>query len=136
MDNPIIIKIGDDLRINVNNIYSTQHIIEKTENENFSLAVRQLDTKINEEYNEYIAQRPIVTNVYNEDITPESPNYYDVVKEAVKYNHINDELPDKYIFTDKYVIILNSGTNISVNKTIYDNVNVVLDKFVYELTQL
>lgn len=132
MNKPIIIKINDDLRININNIYSTQHIVEKQDNINFTYATRKLDEKINEEYNELIAQRPTLTNIYNEEITPEAPNYYDAVRETVCYNHINDELPDKYIITDKYVIILNSGTSVVVNKEIYDKVNIVLNKFLYD----
>jgi ABC-type dipeptide/oligopeptide/nickel transport system permease component len=131
MNNPIIIKINDDLRINVNTIYSTQHIIEKQDNEEYASAINKLNQQINEEYNELIAQRPVLTNIYGENISPDAPNYYDAVKELAKYNHINDELPDKYINCHKYVIILNSGTSVIVNKEIYDNINTVLDKFIY-----
>lgn len=126
---PIFVQIGDDLIVNILNIYSIQHKVDIELNTEYCDAESKLNNLITEEYNEAIAEQPTL-DFNGTTVTSKDDNYYTALMEYVKFNHKNDKLPNKDIYVDKYTIVLATGTVVSVNKDMYDNINKELHKFI------
>lgn len=126
---PIFVQIGDDLIVNILNIYSIQHKVDIELSTEYCDAESKLNNLITEEYNEAIAEQPTL-DFNGTTVTSKDDNYYTALMEYVKFNHKNDKLPNKDIYVDKYTIVLATGTVVSVNKDMYDNINKELHKFI------
>ena len=121
-----IVKINDNLKINIEQIYS----LERTDNQN--------DIDIwNKNYKFYIeeySQNPITLPISeNKVFTPEfgkenDPEDLKLYAEAL-HNHILTIIgsPPKYI--ENFYVLLITGLRINIDKTIYNKIDKYLDQF-------
>jgi len=121
-----IVKINDNLKINIEQIYS----LERTDNQN------DINTwNNNYEYylNEY-SKNPITLPISDDKVfTPEfgkenDPEDLKLYIDAL-HNHILTIIgsPPKYV--EKFCLLLITGLKINIDKTIYDKINKYLEQF-------
>lgn len=125
-----VIKINDNLKINLDAIYSLQHYTNLNELEKFE----QIKTNfIKESYKdgnlpefeingEYFA--PDIEDIMNDNITDEIREYY------VKFNDYLNELLAKPELKDEYIVFLSTGAKIMIDEVLYDKINKILDQYV------
>lgn len=122
-----IIKINDNLKINIDHIYS----LEKKTNNN---EIKKWEDAYKEHIDLY-AKNPISLEIsdnkffqpkYGEKNNEEDLKLYG---RALK-EHIISIIGYKPEYNEKYYIILSSGLKINITKTIYDKVNTYLDKYI------
>jgi hypothetical protein len=121
-----IIKINDNLKINIEMLYS----IEKQSNQN------DLDNWDNN-YQKYLTKfsedpplLPIDDNrtfriKFNKDNDSKDVELYSIAL----YNHIKSIIGNKPAYIEKYFIILCTGLKINIDKTIYDKINKYLENY-------
>lgn len=122
-----IIKINDNIKINIEDIYS----LEKHNNQN----------EINEWNNKYdkyltsfykdppllpITDKEVFKPVYGEEIDKDKMKLY---ADALS-NHILTIIGEPPVFKEIYFIILSTGIKINIDKTIYDIIDKHLEKYI------
>lgn len=121
-----IVKINDDLKINIDCIYSLQ--CQNNDND-----ILKWEESYNELMQEYYDNPPILALDNDELYKPEYGETIDNDKLS-KYtdalnNYIITIIGKKPQYTETYILILTTGIKVSIDKIIYDALNKVLEKF-------
>lgn len=121
-----IIKINDDLKINIDCIYSLQ--CQNNDND-----ILKWEESYNELMQEYYDNPPLLALDNDELYKPEYGETIDNDKLS-KYtdalnNYIITIIGEKPQYTETYILILTTGIKVSIDKIIYDALNKVLEKF-------
>lgn len=121
-----IVKINDDLKINIDCIYSLQ--CQNNDND-----ILKWEESYNELMQEYYDNPPILALDDDELYKPEYGETIDNDKLS-KYtdalnNYIITIIGKKPQYTETYILILTTGIKVSIDKIIYDALNKVLEKF-------
>ena len=121
-----VVKINDNLKINIEQIYSLERKDNKYDIENWEYSYKN--------HLEYYTKNPITLQISDNKIfKPEfgSENNEEdlsLYAEALN-NHIIDIIGEKPSFIENFYIILITGLKINISKDIYDKVDKYLDKF-------
>ena len=121
-----IVKINDDLKINIDCIYSLQR-------QNNNNDILKWEESYNELMQEYYDNPPLLQLDNDELYKPEYGETIDNDKLS-KYtdalnNYIITIIGKKPQYTETYILILTTGIKVSIDKIIYDALNKVLEKF-------
>ena len=121
-----IVKINDDLKINIDCIYSLQ--CQNNDND-----ILKWEESYNELMQEYYDNPPLLALDNDELYKPEYGETIDNDKLS-KYtdalnNYIITIIGKKPQYTETYILILTTGIKVSIDKIIYDTLNKVLEKF-------
>ena len=121
-----IVKINDDLKINIDCIYSLQ--CQNNDND-----ILKWEESYNELMQEYYDNPPLLQLDNDELYKPEYGETIDNDKLS-KYtdalnNYIITIIGKKPQYTETYILILTTGIKVSIDKIIYDALNKVLEKF-------
>lgn len=121
-----IVKINDDLKINIDCIYSLQ--CQNNDND-----ILKWEESYNELMQEYYDNPPLLALDNDELYKPEYGETIDNNKLS-KYtdalnNYIITIIGGKPQYTETYILILTTGIKVSIDKIIYDALNKVLEKF-------
>lgn len=121
-----IVKINDDLKINIDCIYSLQ--CQNNDND-----ILKWEESYNELMQEYYDNPPLLTLDNDELYKPEYGETIDNDKLS-KYtdalnNYIITIIGKKPQYIETYILILTTGIKVSIDKIIYDALNKVLEKF-------
>lgn len=121
-----IVKINDDLKINIDCIYSLQ--CQNNDND-----ILKWEESYNELMQEYYDNPPLLALDNDELYKPEYGETIDNDKLS-KYtdalnNYIITIIGGKPQYTETYILILTTGIKVSIDKIIYDALNKVLEKF-------
>ena len=121
-----IVKINDDLKINIDCIYSLQ--CQNNDND-----ILKWEESYNELMQEYYDNPPLLALDNDELYKPEYGETIDNDKLS-KYtdalnNYIITIIGEKPQYTETYIIILTTGIKVSIDKIIYDALNKILEKF-------
>ena len=121
-----IVKINDDLKINIDCIYSLQ--CQNNDND-----ILKWEESYNELMQEYYDNPPLLALDNDELYKPEYGETIDNDKLS-KYtdalnNYIITIIGKKPQYTETYILILTTGIKVSIDKIIYDVLNNVLEKF-------
>lgn len=121
-----IVKINDDLKINIDCIYSLQ--CQNNDND-----ILKWEESYNELMQEYYDNPPLLALDNDELYKPEYGETIDNDKLS-KYtdalnNYIITIIGEKPQYTETYILILATGIKVSIDKIIYDALNKVLEKF-------
>ena len=121
-----IVKINDDLKINIDCIYSLQR-------QNNNNDILKWEESYNELMQEYYDNPPLLALDNDELYKPEYGETIDNDKLS-KYtdalnNYIITIIGKKPQYTETYILILTTGIKVSIDKIIYDALNKVLEKF-------
>ncbi len=121
-----IVKINDDLKINIDCIYSLQ--CQNNDND-----ILKWEESYNELMQEYYDNPPLLALDNDELYKPEYGETIDNDKLS-KYtdalnNYIITIIGKKPQYTETYILILTTGIKVSIDKIIYDALNKVLEKF-------
>jgi hypothetical protein len=121
-----IIKISDNIKINIEMLYS----LEKRDNHK---DIEEWESRYQKYLSEYSADPPLLAitddevfqPVFGEEVDTEKMKLYG---EALS-NHIISIIGVCPVYNETYFVILNSGLKINIDKTIYDAIDKYLDKF-------
>ena len=121
-----IVKINDDLKINIDCIYSLQ--CQNNDND-----ILKWEESYNELMQEYYDNPPLLALDDDELYKPEYGETIDNDKLS-KYtdalnNYIITIIGEKPQYTETYILILTTGIKVSIDKVIYDALNKILEKF-------
>lgn len=121
-----IVKINDDLKINIDCIYSLQ--CQNNDND-----ILKWEESYNELMQEYYDNPPLLALDNDELYKPEYGETIDNDKLS-KYtdalnNYIITIIGKKPQYTETYILILTTGIKVSIDKIIYDALNKILEKF-------
>ena len=121
-----IVKINEDLKINIDCIYSLQ--CQNNDND-----ILKWEESYNELMQEYYDNPPLLALDNDELYKPEYGETIDNDKLS-KYtdalnNYIITIIGKKPQYTETYILILTTGIKVSIDKIIYDALNKVLEKF-------
>lgn len=121
-----IVKINDDLKINIDCIYSLQ--CQNNDND-----ILKWEESYNELMQEYYDNPPLLALDNDELYKPEYGETIDNDKLS-KYtdalnNYIITIIGEKPQYIETYILILTTGIKVSIDKIIYDALNKVLEKF-------
>lgn len=121
-----IVKINDDLKINIDCIYSLQ--CQNNDND-----ILKWEESYNELMQEYYDNPPLLALDNDELYKPEYGETIDNDKLS-KYtdalnNYIITIIGEKPQYTETYILILTTGIKVSIDKIIYDALNKILEKF-------
>ena len=121
-----IVKINEDLKINIDCIYSLQH-------QNNNNDILKWEESYNELMQEYYDNPPLLQLDNDELYKPEYGETIDNDKLS-KYtdalnNYIITIIGEKPQYTETYILILTTGIKVSIDKIIYDKLNKILEKF-------
>ena len=121
-----IVKINDDLKINIDCIYSLQ--CQNNDND-----ILKWEESYNELMQEYYDIPPLLALDNDELYKPEYGETIDNDKLS-KYtdalnNYIITIIGKKPQYAETYILILTTGIKVSIDKIIYDALNKVLEKF-------
>lgn len=121
-----IVKINDDLKINIDCIYSLQ--CQNNDND-----ILKWEESYNELMQEYYDNPPLLALDNDELYKPEYGETIDNDKLS-KYtdalnNYIITIIGKKPQYTETYILILTTGIKVSIDKVIYDALNKILEKF-------
>lgn len=121
-----IVKINDDLKINIDCIYSLQ--CQNNDND-----ILKWEESYNELMQEYYDNPPILALDNDELYKPEYGETIDNDKLS-KYtdalnNYIITIIGKKPQYIETYILILTTGIKVSIDKIIYDALNKILEKF-------
>ena len=121
-----IVKINDDLKINIDCIYSLQ--CQNNDND-----ILKWEESYNELMQEYYDNPPLLVLDNDELYKPEYGETIDNDKLS-KYtdalnNYIITIIGKKPQYTETYILILTTGIKVSIDKIIYDTLNKILEKF-------
>lgn len=121
-----IVKINDDLKINIDCIYSLQ--CQNNDND-----ILKWEESYNELMQEYYDNPPLLALDNDELYKPEYGETIDNDKLS-KYtdalnNYIITIIGKKPQYAETYILILTTGIKVSIDKIIYDALNKVLEKF-------
>ena len=121
-----IVKINDDLKINIDCIYSLQ--CQNNDND-----ILKWEESYNELMQEYYDNPPLLALDNDELYKPEYGETIDNDKLS-KYtdalnNYIITIIGKKPQYTETYILILTTGIKVSIDKIIYDTLNKILEKF-------
>lgn len=121
-----IVKINDDLKINIDCIYSLQ--CQNNDND-----ILKWEESYNELMQEYYDNPPILALDDDELYKPEYGETIDNDKLSKYTDALNDYIitiiGKKPQYTETYILILTTGIKVSIDKIIYDALNKVLEKF-------
>ena len=121
-----IVKINDDLKINIDCIYSLQ--CQNNDND-----ILKWEESYNELMQEYYDNPPILALDNDELYKPEYGETIDNDKLSKYTDALNDYIitiiGKKPQYTETYILILTTGIKVSIDKVIYDALNKVLEKF-------
>lgn len=121
-----IVKINDDLKINIDCIYSLQ--CQNNDND-----ILKWEESYNELMQEYYDNPPLLALDNDELYKPEYGETIDNDKLS-KYtdalnNYIITIIGKKPQYIETYILILTTGIKVSIDKIIYDALNKILEKF-------
>lgn len=121
-----IVKINDDLKINIDCVYSLQ--CQNNDND-----ILKWEESYNELMQEYYDNPPLLALDNDELYKPEYGETIDNDKLS-KYtdalnNYIITIIGKKPQYAETYILILTTGIKVSIDKIIYDALNKVLEKF-------
>ena len=121
-----IVKINDDLKINIDCIYSLQ--CQNNDND-----ILKWEESYNELMQEYYDNPPLLALDNDELYKPEYGETIDNDKLS-KYtdalnNYIITIIGKKPQYTETYILILTTGIKVSIDKIIYDTLSKILEKF-------
>ena len=121
-----IVKINEDLKINIDCIYSLQ--CQNNDND-----ILKWEESYNELMQEYYDNPPLLALDNDELYKPEYGETIDNDKLS-KYtdalnNYIITIIGEKPQYTETYILILTTGIKVSIDKIIYDALNKILEKF-------
>ena len=121
-----IVKINDDLKINIDCIYSLQ--CQNNDND-----ILKWEESYNELMQEYYDNPPLLALDNDELYKPEYGETIDNDKLS-KYtdalnNYIITIIGEKPQYIETYILILTTGIKVSIDKIIYDALNKILEKF-------
>ena len=121
-----IVKINEDLKINIDCIYSLQ--CQNNDND-----ILKWEESYNELMQEYYDNPPLLQLDNDELYKPEYGETIDNDKLS-KYtdalnNYIITIIGEKPQYIETYILILTTGIKVSIDKIIYDALNKVLEKF-------
>lgn len=121
-----IVKINDDLKINIDCIYSLQ--CQNNDND-----ILKWEESYNELMQEYYDNPPILALDDDELYKPEYGETIDNDKLSKYTDALNDYIitiiGKKPQYTETYILILTTGIKVSIDKVIYDALNKILEKF-------
>ena len=121
-----IVKINDDLKINIDCIYSLQ--CQNNDND-----ILKWEESYNELMQEYYDNPPILALDNDELYKPEYGETIDNDKLSKYTDALNDYIitiiGKKPQYTETYILILTTGIKVSIDKVIYDALNKILEKF-------
>ena len=122
-----IIKINDNLKINVEIIYSLEKHTNKSE-------IDEWTNEYNNNLNLFAEDPPLLAIEENRLFKPEygkvnNENDLELYKYALN-NYILELIGNKPEYVEKYIVILNTGLKINVDKNIYDKINNYLEKYI------
>lgn len=121
-----IVKINNNLKINIEQIYSLEHIDNSED-------IRDWEKQYNDLMNEYADDPPMLaiddSTLYKPQYGVENDKesldkYYEALNE-----HILEILGIKPQYIEKYNVILSTGLKINVSKLIYDKIDKILDNY-------
>ena len=122
----IILAINDNLKINIESIYSLEcrsNIME----------IKNWEDSYKEYIEEYSKDPPLLVINDNEMYKPEYGTNVDKEKleqySIVLNNHIIGILGEKPTYTESYFVLLNTGVKIGIDKVIFDKINNVFKKY-------
>jgi len=128
-----IIKINDNLKINIENLYS----LEKTSNQN---EINIWEESYKELINEYAKDPPMLIIGEEDFYKPEYGENIDNEKLSKYTNalnkHIVEIIGEKPIYTETYLIILNTGLKVNVDESIYNKINKCLQQYEIDLDNI
>ena len=121
-----IVKINEDLKINIDCIYSLQH-------QNNNNDILKWEESYNELMQEYYDNPPLLALDNDELYKPEYGETIDNDKLS-KYtdalnNYIITIIGEKPQYIETYILILTTGIKVSIDKIIYDALSKILEKF-------
>ena len=121
-----IVKINEDLKINIDCIYSLQH-------QNNNNDILKWEESYNELMQEYYDNPPLLQLDNDELYKPEYGETVDNDKLS-KYtdalnNYIITIIGEKPQYIETYILILTTGIKVSIDKIIYDALSKILEKF-------
>ena len=121
-----IVKINEDLKINIDCIYSLQH-------QNNNNDILKWEESYNELMQEYYDNPPLLQLDNDELYKPEYGETIDNDKLS-KYtdalnNYIITIIGEKPQYIETYILILTTGIKVSIDKIIYDALSKILEKF-------
>ena len=121
-----IVKINDDLKINIDCIYSLQR-------QNNNNDILKWEESYNELMQEYYDNPPLLALDNDELYKPEYGETIDNDKLS-KYtdalnNYIITIIGEKPQYIETYILILTTGIKVSIDKIIYDTLSKILEKF-------
>ncbi len=121
-----IVKINDDLKINIDCIYSLQ--CQNNDND-----ILKWEESYNELMQEYYDNPPLLALDNDELYKPEYGETIDNDKLS-KYtdalnNYIITIIGEKPQYIETYILILTTGIKVSIDKIIYDALSKILEKF-------
>lgn len=121
-----IVKINDDLKINIDCIYSLQ--CQNNDND-----ILKWEESYNELMQEYYDNPPLLALDNDELYKPEYGETIDNDKLSKYTDALNDYIitiiGKKPQYTETYILILTTGIKVSIDKVIYDALNKILEKF-------
>ena len=121
-----IVKINDDLKINIDCIYSLQ--CQNNDND-----ILKWEESYNELMQEYYDNPPILALDDDELYKPEYGETIDNDKLSKYTDALNDYIitiiGKKPQYTETYILILTTGIKVSIDKVIYDTLSKILEKF-------
>ena len=121
-----IVKINEDLKINIDCIYSLQR-------QNNNNDILKWEESYNELMQEYYDNPPILALDNDELYKPEYGETIDNDKLSKYTDALNDYIitiiGKKPQYTETYILILTTGIKVSIDKVIYDALNKILEKF-------
>lgn len=121
-----IVKINDDLKINIDCIYSLQ--CQNNDND-----ILKWEESYNELMQEYYDNPPLLALDNDELYKPEYGETIDNDKLSKYTDALNDYIitiiGKKPQYTETYILILTTGIKVSIDKIIYDALNKILEKF-------
>ena len=127
-----IVKINDNIKINIEQIYSLQYSDNKNNIDNW-----------NEKYNQYLnkfTEDPITLQISDDKVF--TPNFHkennaeDLKLYSIALNnHIISIIGKCPKFVKNYSLILSTGLKVNITKEIYDKVNEIFDQYLIQETK-
>lgn len=124
-----IVKINDNIKINIEQIYSLQYSDNKKDIDNW-----------NEKYNQYLnkfTEDPITLQISDDKVF--TPNFHkennaeDLKLYSIALNnHIISIIGKCPKFVQNYSLILSTGLKVNITKEIYDKVNEIFDQYLIQ----
>ena len=127
-----IVKINEDLKINIDCIYSLQ--CQNNDND-----ILKWEESYNELMQEYYDNPPLLALDNDELYKPEYGETIDNDKLSKYTDELNNQIitiiGEKPQYSETYILILTTGIKVSIDKIIYDALNKVLEKFEIKFEQ-